>query len=191
MESLKNNIDNISDDTQKLVNDYMKMFTVRQSEKFALFLGIIATAFILTMLLLVIVVLISFALAGFLNELLDSRYWGTAIVIGLFLLFIIFLVYRVIKTKMPLLSNLFARIIISVFDLDLSQNNSIQGLRYENETLKTKIETGKDNIKTNVQMLRYVIMESLFREFFGLFIPKRKKKKKSEDSSQESEDDKE
>ena len=56
MESLKNNIDNISDDTQKLVNDYMKMFTVRQSEKFALFLGIIATAFILTMLLLVIVV---------------------------------------------------------------------------------------------------------------------------------------
>ncbi len=40
-------------------------------------------------------------------------------------------------------------------------------LRYENETLKNKIETEKDHIKTNVQMLRYVIMESLFREFFN------------------------
>jgi hypothetical protein len=88
---------------------------------------------------------------------------------------------------MPLLSNLFAKIIISVFKLDISQDHSMQGLQYEDDKLKTKIETEKDNIKTSVQMLRYAIMEGLFREFFGLFIPKRKKKKKSEDSSQNSE----
>jgi hypothetical protein len=183
MESLKNNIDNISDETRELINDYMKLFSMRQSEKLTLFLGIISTAFILTLLLMVVVVLISFALAGFLNHLLDSQYWGTAIVIGLFLLFIGYLVFRIIKTKTPLLSNLFAKIIISVFDIDIKQEANVQGLRYEIDTLKTKIETDKTNIQTNVQMLRYVLMEGLFRELFGLF--KSKKRKGSPDNNKE------
>jgi hypothetical protein len=178
MESLKNNIDNISDDTQSLVNDYIKMFSVRQSEKLALLLGILATAFILTLLFLVVVILVSFALAGFLNHLLGSQYWGTVIVIGLFMLFICSLVFLIIKTKTPLMSNLFAKVIISVFDLDIGHERNIKGLRFENETLNTKIETEKANIKTNVQMLRYVIMESVFRELFGLFKSKKKKKGK-------------
>jgi len=181
MESLKNNIENISDETQELINDYMKLFSMRQSEKLTLFLGVLSTAFILTLLLMVVVVLISFALAGFLNQLLDSHYWGTAIVIGLFLLFVGFLIYRIIKTKTPLMSNLFAKIIISVFDLDIKQEKNVQGLRSEIDSLKTKIETDKSNIRTNVQMLRYVMMEGLFRELFGFFKPGKKKKSKKDD----------
>jgi ABC-type sugar transport system permease subunit len=175
MESLKNNIDNLSDETQELINDYLKLFSIRQSEKLTLFLGVLSTAFILTLLLMVVVILISFALAGFLNHLLGSQYWGTAIVIGLFLLFVGFLIWRIIKTKTPLLSNLFTKIILSVFDLDINQGKNVQGLRSEIDTLKTKIETDKTNIKTNVQLLRYAMMEGLFRELFGLLKPKKKK----------------
>ena len=181
MESLKNNIDNLSDETQELINDYMKLFSMRQSEKLTMFLGVLSTAFILTLLLMVVVVLISFALAGFLNHLLDSQYWGTAIVIGLFLLFVVLLIYRIIRTKNPLMSNLFARIIISVFDLDIKQEKNVQGLKSEIDSLKTKIETDKSNIRTNVQMLRYVMMEGLFRELFGFFKSGKKKKSKKKD----------
>ena len=180
MESLKNNIDQISDETQELVNDYVKLFSMRESEKLSLFLGVLSTGFILTMLFMVIVILVSFALAGVLNHLLGSQYWGTVIVIALFLFFVGFLVWRIIKTRTPLLSNLFAKIIISVFNLDISQDKNVRGLRYEIDALKTKIETDKGNIKSNIQMLRYVIIESIFREFFGLLKPRKKKKNKPE-----------
>lgn len=181
MESLKNNIDNLSDETQELIDDYLKLFSVRQSEKLTLFLGVLSTAFILTLLLMVVVILISFALAGFLNHLLGSQYWGTAIVIVLFLLFVGFLIYRIVKTQTPLLSNLFAKIIISAFDLEIKQEKNVQGLRSEIDSLKTKIETDKSNIKTNVQMFRYSIMEGLFRELFSLLKPGKKKKSKKDD----------
>jgi hypothetical protein len=174
MASLKDNINNISDDTESLVKDYLKLFSIKQSEKFALFLGVLSSAFILTLLILIVVVFCSFALAGYLNELLATDYWGYWIVTGFFLLLIAFLIFKIIKTKTPLLSNLFAKIIISVFDLDINQAKNIKGLRFESETTKNKIETDKIKIKANVQMLRYVIMESFFREFFGLFSSKQK-----------------
>ena len=79
------------------------------------------------------------------------------------------------------MSNLFAKIIISVFDLDIKQEKNVQGLRSEIDSLKTKIETDKSNIRTNVQMLRYVMMEGLFRELFGFFKPGKKKKSKKDD----------
>ena len=40
---------------------------------------------------------------------------------------------------------------------------------------KQKIETDKVKIKSNVEMLRYIMVESFFREFFGLFSSKKKK----------------
>lgn len=189
MASLKDNINNISDDTESLVKDYLKLFSIKQSEKFALFLGVLSSAFILTLLILIIVVFCSFALAGYLNELLATDYWGYWIVTAFFLLLIAFLIFKIIKTKTPLLSNLFAKIIISVFDLDINQAKNIKGLRFESETTKNKIETDKIKIKANVQMLRYVIMESFFREFFGLF-SSNKKSEASDDAESDQASDK-
>ena len=174
MASLKDNINNISDDTESLVKDYLKLFSIRQSEKLALFLGVLSSAFILTLLILIVLIFCSFTLAEYLNELLATDYWGYWIVTGFFILLITSLIFRIIKTKTPLLSNLFAKIIISVFELDINQAKNIKGLRFEGETAKNKIETDKIKIKANVQMLRYVIMEALFREFFGLFSSKQK-----------------
>ncbi|NQT77961.1 MAG: phage holin family protein [Bacteroidetes bacterium] len=190
MASLKDNINNISDDTESLVKDYLKLFSIKQSEKFALFLGVLSTAFILTLLILIVLVFCSFALAGYLNDLLATDYWGYWIVTALFLLLITFLIFKIIKTRTPLLSNLFAKIIISVFDLDINQAKNIKGLRFEGEAAKNKIETDKTKIKANVQMLRYVIMESLFREFFGLFSSKQKDTGPDEAESGQASDEK-
>ena len=173
MASLKENIDNISDDTEKLVRDYLKLFSIRQSQKLAIFLGVLATAFILSLLILVAVIFSSFALAEILNDLLDTAYWGYWIVTALFLIIILILIIWIISTRTPLLSNLFAKIIIAVFDLEMTQDKNIKGLRFEHESMKQKIETDKVKIKSDIQLFRYVFVESFFREFFGLFTSKK------------------
>ena len=182
MASLKNNINNISDDTESLVRDYLKLFSIKQTEKLSLYLGILATVFILSLLLLIIIVFWSFALAGYLNDILANDYWGFWIVSGFYILVIALVIFKMIKTKRPPLSNLFVKLIVSVMSLDISQSKSLKGLKIEREVLNHKIETGKVKIKANAQSLRYVIMESLFREFFGLF-----KSKKGEEEPEETE----
>ena len=182
MASLKNNINNISDDTESLVRDYLKLFSIKQTEKLSLYLGILATVFILSLLLLIIIVFWSFALAGYLNDILANDYWGFWIVSGFYILVIALVIFKMIKTKRPPLSNLFVKLIVSVMSLDISQSKSLKGLKIEREVLNHKIETGKVKIKANAQSLRYVIMESLFREFFGLF-----KSKKGEEEPDETE----
>ncbi len=67
MASLKNNIDHISEDTESLVKDYLKLFSMRQAKKLALLLGILVSVFILSLLLLIVIVFCSFALAGLLK----------------------------------------------------------------------------------------------------------------------------
>ena len=182
MASLKNNINNISDDTESLVRDYLKLFSIKQTEKLSLYLGILATVFILSLLLLIIIVFWSFDLAGYLNDILANDYWGFWIVSGFYILVIALVIFKMIKTKRPPLSNLFVKLIVSVMSLDISQSKSLKGLKIEREVLNHKIETGKVKIKANAQSLRYVIMESLFREFFGLF-----KSKKGEEEPEETE----
>ena len=182
MASLKNNINNISDDTESLVRDYLKLFSIKQTEKLSLYLGILATVFILSLLLLIIIVFWSFALAGYLNDILANDYWGFWIVSGFYILVIALVIFKMIKTKRPPLSNLFVKLIVSVMSLDINQSKNLKGLKIEREMLNHKIETGKVKIKANAQSLRYVIMESLFREFFGLF-----KSKKGEEEPDETE----
>ena len=184
MASLKSNLNNISDDTESLVRDYLKLFSIKQTEKLSLYLGILATVFILSLLLLIIIVFWSFALAGYLNDVLANDYWGFWIVSGFYVLVIALIIFKMIKTKRPPLSNLFVKLIVSVMSLDISQSKSLKGLKLEREMLNHKIDADKVKIKANAQSLRYVIMESLFSEFFGLF-----KSKKGDEEPGETETD--
>lgn len=181
MESLKNNVNNIAKDSEELVKKYLRLFSIRQSEKLSLFLGVIATTMILTMLLLVVLVFCSFALASYLNDVLDSRSWGYWIVTALYLILIIWLFYRLFKTGTPLLSNLFAKIIIAAFDLEITNDKTVNGLKAEGDSLNNNIQNDMSKIKTNVEMLRYIFAESLLREFLGLFSFNKKKKKKKKE----------
>lgn len=174
MATLKNNINNISDNTETLVKDYVKLFSIKLSEKLALLLGILAAVFILSLLLLIVIAFCSFVLAAYLNELLAHDYWGFWIVSAFYVLVITLIIVKIVKTKTPPLSNLFTKFIVSVLGLDMNQARSIKGLKFESENVKQKIETDKIKIKTDFQLLRYAIMESFLKEIFGLFTSKKK-----------------
>ncbi len=107
-------------------------------------------------------------------NLLAHDYWGLLIVAGFYILMITFIIIRMIKTKTPLFANLFVKLVVFVFNMEMTQDQSIKGLMFESETVKQKIETDKVKIKADFQTLRYGIMESLLLEFFGLFKSKKK-----------------
>ena len=175
MSKLKNNIDNISSDTQNIVKDYLRLLMVRQTEKLALFFGVISTVFILSTLLLIVILIASVAFAGYLNEVLDSNYWGFWIVAGAYVLVISILIIAMVRAQKPLFANLFVKFIIFILDVDLKQEESLKGLKLETEHIREKLDADREKIKTDVQLLRYTFLEGLFKEFLGLFARKKKK----------------
>ena len=172
MAKLKKNLNNITDDTKVLVEDYLRLFSGKFSEKLALFLGILASVFVLFILILVLVIFSSFALAGYLNKVLPGEYWGYGIVSGIYLLTIVFFIVRIFRTKTPLFSNLFVKLIVTVMNIDLDQSGSIKGLKKEHERVQHKIEADKTKIEADFQILKHGLIGNLLKEFLGVFMPK-------------------
>jgi energy-coupling factor transporter transmembrane protein EcfT len=187
MATLKSNIHKISGDTETLARDYLKLFSVKQSEKLALFLGILTSVFVLATLLLILVVFSSFALAGTLNKLLVSDFWGFVIVGGLYLLVIILLIVKIFRTHTPLFANLFVKLIVTVLDIDTDQSKSIKGLKKEGEHIQHKIETDKTKIEADFQLLRYTILDSILKEILGLFTFRKRAKEEPEKEQEQKE----
>lgn len=177
MSTLKNNISTISDDTEAFVKDYMKLLMIKLTEKTSKFLGVLASVFIISLLLMVVIVFCSIALAGYLNKVLDSEFWGYCIVGGVYLLAIGLLIRRIVKSQTPLLTNLFVRFLVFALDIDVSQSSNLRGLQHEHELINEKLDSGKDKIKADVQLLKYSFMEGLLKGFTGLFLGKKKKTK--------------
>lgn len=190
MATLKNQIDDIGKDTESLVKEYVKLFSIKQAEKLALFLGIIASVFLLATLLLIVVIFSSLALAGYLNKVMAGDLWGYWIVGGGYVLIIILLIIRIFRTKTPLLGNFFARMIATVLDLESDEANNIKGLKDAGKKTRQNIDVNQIKIKGNIQLLRYTIFEALFKEFVGLFIPRKKEKSKGKDKEEDKEKDK-
>ena len=117
MENLKNNIEDITADGQNLVNNYLRLFGIKQSERLATFLGVIASVFIISTLLLIIIVFGSFVLADFLNSLFESKYLGFLIIAFLYLLVIGILIMKMQKTGRPLFTNLFIKFVLPLLNI--------------------------------------------------------------------------
>ena len=83
----------------------------------------------LATLLLIVVVFSSFAFAGFLNKVMAGEYWGFWIVGGGYILIIILLIIKIFSTKTPLLGNFFAKLIVTVLDLETDEANNLRGLK--------------------------------------------------------------
>src|SRR5210317_1984681 len=98
MASLKDNIDHIADDTRELIKNHLKLFSIRQTEKLARFFGLLSTIFILSIILLIVVIFFSFALAGILNNLLNTGIWGYLIVSGIYILVIFIILLNMSRT---------------------------------------------------------------------------------------------
>lgn len=189
MATLKNQINDIGKDTESLVKEYVKLFSIKQSEKLALFLGILASVFLLSTLLLIVVIFSSLALAGYLNKVMAGDFWGYWIVGGAYVLIIILLIIKIFRTKTPLLGNFFARLIVTVLDLETDEANNLKGLKDAGEKTRQNIDVNQIKIKGNILLLRYTIFEALFKEFVGLFKPRKKEKAKGKDKEEAKEKD--
>ena len=174
MSKLKNNIDSLTTDTENIAKDYLNLLVIRITERLSLFIGILFSVFIISTLLLIVVLISSIALAGFLNKILNSFFWGHLIVAGAYLLVIALLVIKMVRSETPLLSNLFVKLMIFILDIEDPQTGSVKGLKVERKRIKEKLDLNKEKLKTDFQLLRYSLLDSLMKELLGLFTRKKK-----------------
>ncbi|MCK5691364.1 MAG: phage holin family protein [Bacteroidales bacterium] len=180
MASLKSGIDKLSGDSKTLVEDYVKLFSIKQSEKLALLLGILFSFFMLSLLLLIVILFSSFALAAWLNSILSGAYTGFLIMGGLYVLLTILLLLRIIISKTPFMANFFSRLIAGILGVKHDGTNDLKGLRHSSEMIQQKIDSGQDLIKADLQLLRYSIFENILKEILGLFSGRQKESKSKE-----------
>lgn len=174
MENLKNNIKDITTDSQSLVNNYLTLFGIRQSKRLATFLGVISSVFIISTLLMIIILFGSFVLADFLNHLFESKYMGFLIISILYLLAVGILLLKMKSTGKPLLTNLYIKFVLPLLNIKISQEPTIEGLNIEKELIKERIENDKNFINTHTQLLKYAVFEDFLSVFSGLFNSKSK-----------------
>ncbi len=180
MASLKSGIDKLSGDSRTLVEDYLKLFSIKQSEKLALLLGILFSFIILSVLLLIVILFSSFALAAWLNSILSGDYTGFLLVGGLYVLLTLLLLIRIIRSKTPLMANFFSRLVTSILGVKHDGSNDLKGLRHTSDKLQQKIDSGQDLIKVDLQLLRYSIFENLLKEILLWFSGRKKESKPKE-----------
>jgi hypothetical protein len=113
MESLND----IKESLKAIFKDEVQLYTLKGVEKASLFLGIIATFFIVTIVFLFGIIFGSIALAKFLNLKMDHDFAGYLIVAGADILLAVLLLIMVARRKVPLLTNLFVRSIVSIFKI--------------------------------------------------------------------------
>jgi len=189
MEKLKQNLNNLSNESQDLAKDYLKYISLTASKKLALLIGVVVTTFLLSLIFLLVITLVSFALAGMLNALLNSQFAGFAIVIGVYFLAVGLIIRHIYKTRAPLFSNMFVKILAFIFEIDSERPITLEDIDAEKKLVLQKIETGKGLLMTNMKLLKYIAIETIITEVLGFLASKSKKKKASEAEYKPSEED--
>ncbi len=174
MEKLKQNLNDISEESQDLAKEYLKYISLTASKKMALLIGIVVTTFILSLLFLIVITLVSFALAGMLNTLLNSQYAGFGIVISLYFLAVALIARHIYKTKAPLFSNMFVKILAFIFEIDSDRPITLEDIEAEKKLTLDKIDTDKTLLKANFKLLKYSVLETIISEVVGFFASRRK-----------------
>ena len=135
---------------------------------------------ILSVLLLIVILFSSFALAAWLNSILSGAYTGFLLMGGLYVLLTILLLLRIILSKTPFMANFFSRLIAGILGVKHDGSNDLKGLRHSSDKLQQKINSGQELIKTDLQLLRYSIFENILKEILGLFKGRKKESKSKE-----------
>ena len=189
MKNLKNNISDISKNGESLIQNYLKLFGMRQSERLATFLGAISSVFIISILLLIIIVFGSIVLADFLNSFFESKYIGFLIISFLYLITVGILLLKMKATGKPLFTNLYLKFVLPLLNIEINQESTIKGLELERGNIEEKIENDKDLISAHTQLIKYAVFEDLFGMFSGLFNSKPKSEVKKKSTKDETKDE--
>lgn len=174
MEKLKQNLNDLSNESQDLAKDYLKYVSLTASKKMALLIGVVVTTFILSLLFLLVITLVSFALAGMLNALLNSQFAGFAIIITLYFVAVGLIVRHIYKTRAPLFSNMFVKILAYIFEIESERPITLEDIDAEKKLTLEKIESDKSLIKANFKLLKYSILETIIGEVLGFFASRKK-----------------
>jgi hypothetical protein len=107
----------IKENLRSILRDEVRLYSLKGVEKSSTFLGVIATFFIVLIIFILGIVFGSIALANFLNSRFENIYAGYLIVGGGDILLAGLLILWVIRSKVPLLTSLFVKILINLFNI--------------------------------------------------------------------------
>ena len=107
----------IKENLQTIFKDEVRLYSLKGVEKSSKLLGVIATFFIVLIFFILGIVFGSIALAHILNAKLEHAYMGYWIVGGTDILLSVLLVIWVIKSKVHLLTSLFVKILVNIFNI--------------------------------------------------------------------------
>lgn len=107
----------LKENLQSIFKDEVRLYSLKGVEKTSMLLGVIATFFIVMIFFMLGIVFGSLALADILNEHLDHSYLGHLIVGAGDLLISVLLILWVLRTKVPLLTSLFVKILVNIFNI--------------------------------------------------------------------------
>jgi len=111
------NFKDIKDDLQSIFKDQVRLYSLKGVEKTAMLLGVIATFIIVMIFFILGIAFGSLALANILNSSMDHEFIGYIIVGGTDILLSILLILWVLKSGVPLLTSLFVKILVNIFNI--------------------------------------------------------------------------
>jgi len=177
MENLKNNGEQLSKDVENIIQNYLKLFSLKQTESLAVFMGLISSVILITTLLLIVILFCSFVLGDLLNDLFESNYLGYGILSGIYALIIIILLLRIKKKGTPLFANFYVKLILPLLKIESRQRKDLKGLSIESDYVKENIELHKKTFMAHSQLLKYSLLEDLKNEIVDLVSSKLEKRK--------------
>lgn len=107
----------IKNDLQSIFKDEVRLYSLKGVEKTSMLLGVIATFIIVLIFFILGIVFGSLALANILNTRMDHEFMGHIIVGGTDILLSVLLILWVLKTRVPLLTSLFVKILVNIFNI--------------------------------------------------------------------------
>lgn len=110
-------LNDIFNSLNELYKDKARFYSLKGVEKTSLFLGLIATIFFISIFCLLVLIFGSIALAGFFNSLWESTWLGYLAVCGGYFLIMIILLIWMSKRNQPLLTGVFIRALLSIFNI--------------------------------------------------------------------------
>jgi len=111
------NLKDIRDNLQSIFKDEVRLYSLKGVEKTSKLLGVIATFVIVLIFFILGIVFGSLALANILNARLDHEFLGYIMVGGADILLAVLIILWVLRTKVPLLTSLFIKILINIFNI--------------------------------------------------------------------------
>lgn len=161
---MEKNIKRIVEITEKIIKNNLKLFGLKQAESLAVLLAFISTILLIALLLSILVIFASLVLSEVLNELFNSSYLGYICIGGLYILIILFLLFRIKSANKPVFTNFFIKLLLSFLKIETSEDFSSKGLQREKDKTHEEIDSDKENLIVLAHLAQYSLVNGLKKD---------------------------